>query len=103
MGKQHYVKVHAVKVEACEGCGQKFGSSTYLELHKKTCGQSFSCTGCGLSFPALESLQTHARRKGHPFPSSNHPKKSRKSWQTWKAAYSCSSPFRSTHAGRYRA
>jgi len=79
--KQHYVKVHAVKLEACEGCGQKFGSSTYLELHKKTCGQSFSCTACGLSFPALESLQTHARRKGHPFPSSNPPKKSRKSWQ----------------------
>jgi len=59
--KQHYVKVHAAKVQGCDCCGQKFGSSTYLELHKKTCGQCFSCTACGLSFPALESLQTHAR------------------------------------------
>lgn len=80
--KQHYVKVHAAKIQACDSCGQKFGSSTYLELHKKTCGQCFSCTACGLSFPALESLQTHARRKGHPFPTSSHPKKSQKSWQT---------------------
>ena len=59
--KQHYVKVHAAKTQVCDDCGQKFGSSTYLELHKKTCGHSFNCTVCGVTFPALESLQTHAR------------------------------------------
>lgn len=73
--KQHYVKVHAAKTQICDTCGQKFGSSTYLELHKKACGKTFQCLDCELSFPALESLQTHARRKSHSIETSNQSKK----------------------------
>jgi len=62
--KQHYVKVHASKTHHCPNCDQKFGSATYLELHKKTCGQVFTCQ-CGANFSSLESLQTHSRRKAH--------------------------------------
>lgn len=70
--KQHYTKVHAVKNHPCDICGQKFGSASYLELHKKTCGQTFTCTECFAAFPALESLQTHSRRKGHALLPSQH-------------------------------
>ena len=63
--KQHYTKVHAVKNHPCDICGQKFGSATYLELHKKTCGHTFTCSECAATFPALESLQTHSRSAGY--------------------------------------
>lgn len=58
--KQHYVKVHAAKTLPCPNCQQKFSSKIYLEVHKKTCGRTFTCT-CSATFPRLESLQTHAR------------------------------------------
>ena len=59
--KQHYKKVHAAKTLTCLSCPAKFGSLSYLDLHKKTCGKKFTCIACKATFTALESLQTHAR------------------------------------------
>eukprot|EP00092_Neocalanus_flemingeri_P001404 GFUD01001498.1.p1 GENE.GFUD01001498.1~~GFUD01001498.1.p1 ORF type:complete len:384 (-),score=105.01 GFUD01001498.1:235-1386(-) len=63
--KQHYTKVHAAKDYPCDKCDQKFAAKTYLDIHLKSCGTTFSCQ-CGAKFPAFESLQTHCRRKAHP-------------------------------------
>jgi len=67
--KQHYTKVHATKDYPCDICGKMFPSKTYLDIHEKTCGSTFSCQ-CGATFPLFESLQTHSRRKAHPIDSS---------------------------------
>ena len=63
--KQHYTKVHASKDFSCSLCQQRFASKTYLDIHSKTCGQTFQCEDCGSSHQSLESLQTHCRRKNH--------------------------------------
>lgn len=71
--RQHYVKVHAEKVEACK-CKMTFPSVALLKLHERCCGKEFKCIECGFKYGSREALQTHCRRKAHKMPESS-PKK----------------------------
>lgn len=73
--RQHYVKVHAKKVEACKQCTMMFPSVALLKLHERCCGKEFKCIECGFKYGSREALQTHCRRKAHKMPESS-PKKS---------------------------
>lgn len=66
--RQHYVKVHAAKVEACKQCNMTFPSVALLKLHERCCGHEFKCIECGFKYGSREALQTHCRRKGHKMP-----------------------------------
>lgn len=66
--RQHYVKVHAEKVEACKQCTMTFPSVPLLKLHERCCGQEFKCIECGFKYGSREALQTHCRRKAHKMP-----------------------------------
>lgn len=63
--RQHYQKVHAVKMFQCEMCGKTFGTEGMRVRHQLDCGRVYECDECGWAYNTRETLLTHAKRKGH--------------------------------------